>query len=111
MIRQGRSRAMLWGWIVGLGVLGLIGAYAVLARPVLQFAPIASAYGAKKVCSCVFVAERDLDSCRVDFTEDVSAVTFTRERDAIRADLLNGRFAERAVFTPGQGCRLVPIPD
>ena len=97
-------------WIAAVLVLAMIAAYAVFARPLLQFAPIASAYGAKKVCSCVFVAERPLDECRTDFTEDVSQVNFTQERDAVRADLLDGRFAERAVYTPGQGCRLVPIP-
>ena len=105
------KRGMMLGWIVGLGVLAAVGAYAVFLRPLLQFAPIASAYGAKKVCSCVFVAERSLDACRTDFTEDVSAVTFTQGRDAIEASLLDGRITERAVFTAGQGCRLVPIPD
>ncbi len=98
-------------WIAAILVIAATAAFVLFARPLLQFAPIASAYGAKKVCSCVFVAERPLDECRLDFTEDVSQVTFTQERDAVRADLMSGRFAERAVYTPGQGCRLVPIPD
>lgn len=95
-------------WIALLLGLALLAGYILVARPLLQFAPLASAYGAKKVCSCVFVAERDLEACKADFTEDVSAATFIREPSAIRVEVLGGRFAERAVFTEGLGCALVP---
>lgn len=102
------KRVKVISWIGGLLGLALVAGFFLYVRPLLQFAPIASAYGAKKVCSCVFVAGRSLEACRSDFTEDVSAVEFVRDGNTIRAKILDGRYDERAVFTPGLGCALVP---
>ena len=66
----------------------------------------ATAYGAKMVCSCRFVAEREMDSCRRDFTEDVSAVTFSEDGQAIRASVLGGVVASQARYEDGLGCSL-----
>ena len=98
----------VFSWIAAILALALFAGFWLFVRPMLAFAPIASAYGAKKVCSCVFVAERSLEQCKVDFTEDVSAATFIQEDSAVRVEILGGRYTERAEFTEGQGCRLVP---
>ena len=95
-------------WLAAILLLALVAGFFLVARPLLQFAPLASAYGAKKVCSCVFVAGRDLDACKADFTEDVSAATFILEERAVRVEVLGGRFSERAAYREGLGCALVP---
>lgn len=85
----------------------------------VAFAQVATAYGAKQVCSCRFVAERALESCLGDFTEDVSAVSFTVssgeitengdtvEADMVTASVLGGLVKNRARFEPGLGCTVV----
>jgi|GEM_PF-471580 len=82
-------------------------------------AQIATAYGAKQVCSCQFVAERDLDSCLGDFTEDISAVSFsvsssqvtkngaTTQSKTVTASVLGGLIRNQARFEPGLGCTVV----
>ena len=95
-------------WLAAIFALAVVAGYILFARPLLQFAPLASAYGAKKVCSCVFVAERDLEACKADFTEDVSAATFVLEESAVRVEILGGRYVERAEYRGGLGCTLVP---
>lgn len=73
----------------------------------VDFLHIAAAYGAKQTCSCVFVAERSLDSCLTDFTYDVSAFTFNVGETHAEASLFDGRISARAEHTPGLGCALV----
>ncbi|MEM9573212.1 MAG: hypothetical protein AAF996_17220 [Pseudomonadota bacterium] len=85
----------------------------------VAFAQVATAYGAKQVCSCRFVAERPLQSCLGDFTENVSAVSFkvsssevtengdTVEADTVTASVLGGLVKNRARFEPGLGCTVV----
>ena len=85
----------------------------------VAFAQVATAYGAKQVCSCRFVAERALESCFGDFTEDVSAVSFkvsssrvtengvSAEEDTVTASVLGGLIKNRARFEPGLGCTVV----
>ena len=84
------------------------------------FADIASAYGAKQVCSCHFVADRALESCLGDFTEDVSQISFTvtasettvdgvsARDDTVTARVLGGLIQNQARYEPGLGCTLVP---
>ena len=73
----------------------------------VAYARVATAYGAKMVCSCRFVAEREMESCEQDFTADVSAVTFSEEGARIRATVLGGVAVAEARFEPGLGCTLV----
>ena len=107
-------------------LLILVAAFIVIAGAVwqfwlkgqLEFAKVATAYGAKQVCSCVFVAERDFDSCLGDFTEDVSQVSFAvssseivengaaRNDDTVTAQVLGGIIKNRARFERGLGCTL-----
>ena len=92
--------------LVGLGVAAALVWRFALADQV-AFARVATNYGAKKVCSCLHVSGRGLSACEADFTEDVSAVTFTALTDGARADVLGGRITATARHVPGQGCRLV----
>ena len=85
----------------------------------VAFAQVATAYGAKLVCSCRFVAEREFDSCLGDFTTDVSAVSFkvTSSRvtedgtktanDSVTASVMGGLIKNHARFAPGLGCTVV----
>ena len=73
----------------------------------VAFAKVATAYGAKQVCSCLHVAERDLDSFRGDFTTDMSAVSFADDGAETRATVLGGLVSAKARFAPGLGCTLV----
>lgn len=84
----------------------------------VEFAKVATAYGAKQVCSCHFVAEREFDSCLGDFTEDISQVSFSvsssqvtengvsRADRTVTASVLGGMIQDRARFEPGLGCTL-----
>jgi hypothetical protein len=74
----------------------------------VTFARIATAYGAKMVCSCRFVAERPMDSCMRDFTTDLSMITFQETGTTIRASVLGGLVSSRASQTGAEtGCTLV----
>jgi len=73
----------------------------------VAYARVATAYGAKMVCSCRFVAEREMDSCMQDFTADISAVTVSEDEASITASVLGGAIKSRAVFEDGLGCALV----
>ena len=72
----------------------------------VAYAEVATAYGAKMVCSCLHVAGREMDSCRHDFTTDVSAVSFSDKDDVTRASVLGGLVKSEAKFEPGLGCTL-----
>ncbi len=96
--------------IAVLMVLGLIAglAWQFWLKDQLEFAKIASAYGAKMVCSCRFVAGRDLASCQDDFTVDTSQFSFEEAEDRIKVSLLGGIVSSQAVHEPGLGCAVVP---
>nr|WP_070960489.1 hypothetical protein [Hyphomonas sp. Mor2] len=106
--------------LIPLAALILIGAtvWQFWLKGQVEFAKVATAYGAKQVCSCVFVAEREFDSCLGDFTEDVSQVSFSvssseivengaaRTDQTVMAQVLGGMIRNRARFEPGLGCTL-----
>ncbi|MGJ8561222.1 MAG: hypothetical protein ACSHX3_13385 [Litorimonas sp.] len=97
--------------IIGLGVALIVvgtAAYAFWLKPQLEFAEIATAFGAKKFCSCLYVAELTVDQCKADFTDDVSMATFTSEDQAVTVEVLGGRMSSRAVYNEGLGCVLNP---
>lgn len=74
----------------------------------VEYAKIASAYGAKMVCSCRFVAERPMASCLTDFTADISMISFEETGTGIRASVLGGLVSAEARNTgPETGCTLV----
>ena len=92
--------------VIMLGVAALL-AWQFMIKDQIDLARVATPYGAKMVCSCRFVAERSMASCLADFTEDVSAVSFSEEDNAIRASVLGGVVSATAVYQEGLGCTLV----
>ena len=95
---------------IGIAILviaGILG-WQFFLKDQVAYAKIATAYGAKMVCSCRFVAERPMESCLTDFTTDISMVSFTKSETAIRASVLGGLVSSEARNTgPGTGCTLV----
>lgn len=97
------------------GILILLAVLAVIAGAVwqfwlkgqIEFAKVGTAYGAKMVCSCLFVAEREFDSCLGDFTTDISLFDFTETETTVTASVLGGLVKNEARFEPGLGCTLV----
>jgi hypothetical protein len=97
--------------IIGLGVVLIAiatAAYTFWLKPQIEFAEIATAFGAKKFCSCLYVAELTVDQCKVDFTDDVSMATFIPEDRAVTVEVLGGRISSRAVYEDETGCVLRP---
>jgi hypothetical protein len=89
-------------------MLVLIGVgWQVWLKDQVAFARVATAYGAKQVCSCLHVAERPMDSCMDDFTTDISAVSIVDDGAVTRASVLGGLVDAKARFEPGLGCTLV----
>lgn len=95
---------------------GLLAAFALLAAvagiSALWFLPdlrararVGQGYVAKQLCSCVFVAGRDLAACRADLPADADLIQAEASADGVRAwlALLGER---RARFTPEHGCTL-----
>ena len=101
------SRVKIIFAIMGSLVVALAVAWQVWLGPQVAFAKVATAYGAKKVCSCVHVTGREAASCLIDFTEDVSAVSFEITEDGVSANVLGGLVSETAQHVQGQGCRLI----
>ncbi|MGA1341962.1 MAG: hypothetical protein ACO33A_02780 [Hyphomonas sp.] len=95
---------------IGVILIGLAGglAWQSFLKDQVAFARIASAYGAKMVCSCRFVAGRPMESCLTDFTADLSQIKFKESGDTIRASVLGGLISSQARNTgPETGCTMV----
>jgi predicted negative regulator of RcsB-dependent stress response len=95
--------------LVAVLVLGVAGGlvWQFWLKGQVAYAEVATAYGAKMVCSCLHVAERPMESCRQDFTADMSAVSFSDADGTTRAEVLGGLVRAEAKFEPGLGCTLV----
>ena len=87
-------------------VAGGIG-WRVWLKDQVEYAQVATAYGAKMVCSCLHVAERPMESCMTDFTVDVSQVRFSDNGRMTHASVLGGLVSSKAKYEPGLGCTLV----
>lgn len=92
--------------VVALGVIAIL-VWQFWLKDQAEYAKIATAYSAKMVCSCRFVADREMASCKRDFTDDMSSVSFSESDDTIRASVLGGYVTAEARFEPGLGCTLV----
>lgn len=104
-------------FLIVLAVLLVVGGllWQFFLKEQVSFGQVASAYAAKQICSCRFVSEREMASCKTDFTQDISALTITetyidptgRADQSITASALGGAISAKATFEPGLGCVLV----
>lgn len=92
--------------LVGFAIIGAL-VWHFWLRDQVAYAQTATAYGAKMVCSCRFVAEREMDSCLKDFTVDISMVHFNESDGEVKASVLGGLASSTAQFENGLGCTLV----
>ena len=91
---------------LALVVLGAVCVAALLARA--QLAPraeIGAGFVAKQLCSCIFVGERELESCQLDLGPEFARVRFERSESGVHAwvPLLASRNARHREDT---GCTL-----
>ena len=89
--------------LIALGALCVAGA---LARTRLApRADIGAGFVAKQLCSCIFVGERELESCQLDLGPELARVRFERTEDGVHAwvPLLASRNARHREET---GCTL-----
>ena len=78
------------------------------SRDQVAYAYIATGYAAKQVCSCVHVANRDLEACIADYPEEAQRqITVSSEGDNVRASVLWGAISSEATFDGEYGCRIV----
>lgn len=94
---------------LGLGAVAILsGLYLFWLKPQLEYAEIATAFAAKKFCSCLHVAGLTEDQCRVDFTDDVSMATFIPQDNGAVVEVLDGKITSRATYRSQIGCVLEP---
>ncbi|MDE2410749.1 MAG: hypothetical protein KGM18_03130 [Sphingomonadales bacterium] len=95
-----------------LALLVLLGAAAALAwfwQPLIGYARLGTAYGARVACSCRHEGGRSLSDCRKDFEPGMGLVTLS-EDSATKS--VTARFpllaSDTATYRQGEGCRLQP---
>lgn len=76
------------------------------AKDQVAFADIGTGYTAKQVCSCVFIAERSLESCKGDSLRDISQLSIEQGEDLITVSAARGLISNTARFQRGLGCTL-----
>lgn len=91
--------------LIGFGILIL--AVFTYALPRL---PIITGYVAKEVCSCTFVAERDIERTKNEdvgyFPVNLASFSVDYEAKTVRSHIL-GLASETAVYRPNLGCALI----
>ena len=97
----------MWLMIIGALVLLLgIGAWA--GRDSYATARIGTTYVAKQTCSCLFVAQRPIDSCSRDFAaEALRPLDVVVSENNVTVSALGGLIAARSQFETGFGCHPV----
>ena len=93
-----RRVLMIFGGVLVAGVVGLRVRYGAQAD-------IGAGFGAKELCSCIFVGGRDYESCRRDLGPEMEPVKSKVVGNAVEAwvPLLASRTAR---FHDGTGCTL-----
>lgn len=102
-------------FLILLAVLAIISAAAwqFFLKEQVGFGKVATAYAAKQICSCRFISTREMDSCKTDFTQDISQLNITetyidatgRADQSVTASAL-GIISATATYEPGLGCVL-----
>lgn len=101
-----RKRLIVTGALVALTLVIVGGLFA--ARSLPAYANIASGYTAQQTCACLYVANRELESCLADFPADaISHITIETDEDRVRTSALAGMFKAEAVYEDGFGCSIV----
>ena len=86
--------------LVGIGVWA--------SRDTFATARIGTTYVAKQTCSCLFVAERPIESCRTDFDpEALRSLNVVTSGDGVTVSALGGLISSRSRFERGFGCHPV----
>jgi hypothetical protein len=99
-------RVLLW---IAAGLIVLIALAGLLWGPrALGMAQVGVGYVAKQICSCVYVAGREVDACRADLmpSTDPIEVQMLEDREGVRASLLMGAVERTALHHAGSGCTL-----
>ena len=95
-----------WASLAGFWLILVVGA--LVHRYAAGAVEIGAGYVAKEACSCIFIAGRELESCRQDMPEMMDSIEaeVLREERAVRAFStgLGERIARYA--TDGGGCTL-----
>jgi hypothetical protein len=100
---------MSWRMIAAIGLLVLLSAGGFYGARLAGQADVAAAAMAKVICSCVFVDNRSLDSCRADDPPGFEQVGVEVDDAAKTATgRLLGFIARRATYSPQYGCTLEP---
>ncbi|MDH2352331.1 serine hydrolase [Bradyrhizobium sp. SSUT112] len=109
-----RSVLIIFGFLIAILVLGILGLGSWLAFVRPELLPLASAYAAKTVCSNLFIAKRDADAVirtDVQFAErrvvklmKIDVDTANRRVEAALFGLFGKRYA---AYAEGRGCTLV----
>ena len=106
--------------MITLAALALIGAgiWHFALKEKIAIDRINAASAAKQICSCRFVAEREMESCKTDFIQEdrdnltrfkisESYIDATGRADqSVTLSRLGGFVSETASFEPDLGCRL-----
>ncbi len=106
---QSARRSRLGLWLLAIIALALGGAAWALRAPINGYGSIASAYSARVVCSCRFVAGRSLDDCAKDKVAGMELVTLAEDADTKSVTARFPLVAEAtATYRKGYGCVLEP---
>jgi hypothetical protein len=98
-------RVLRW---IALGLVAVLVLAGVVFGPgLVRMAQVGAGYVAKCMCSCVYVAERDFDSCRPDIPENMDRIeaALLESEEGVRASVL-GIIERKALHRPGTGCTL-----
>lgn len=109
-VRAGKSRK--WPWVLLAIALLLAGLAYAFRAPINGYAGAGTAYSARVVCSCRFVAGRSLDDCAKDKLGGMEMVSLS---DDVEAKSVTARFplirSDTATYRKGYGCVLKEWED
>jgi hypothetical protein len=92
-------------WLA-IGAVVLIALAGIFIGPrVYRLSTIGAGYIAKQMCSCIYVGEREFDSCRQDMPPDMFRVKAEVIEGGVRA-WVTGIVERTASYRPESGCTL-----
>lgn len=105
--RRPRS-TLLWVGVIAAVLLAL---WAAFGSSALGYSRVATAYSARVVCSCRFVAGRSMEDCAKDKLAGMELVSLSDDaaEKSVTARMLV--VSDTARLVPGSGCMLDPYED